>query len=54
MSGADIAYNLRLAELFDKIKTKMWIEEELQIQPKNKRKKLFESCRDLYGQDFLT
>ena len=52
MSGANIAYDLRLAELLDKIKTQMWIEEELQIQPKDKRRTLFESYRTLYEEDF--
>ena len=54
MSGAEIAYDLRLEELLDKIKTQMWIEEELQLQPKHQRETLYNSCRALYGSDLLT
>ena len=34
MSEREIAYNISLEEQLEEIKLKMWISEELQIQPK--------------------
>ncbi len=35
MSEKEIAYDIRLEKLFDEIKFKIWLNEEIQIQPKN-------------------
>ena len=53
MSDVDIAYDLRLAEIMDTIKKKMWIEEELQFHPKDKRDALIKSYLKLNGTDYL-
>ncbi|KKN11391.1 hypothetical protein LCGC14_1026980 [marine sediment metagenome] len=34
MSEKEIAYDLKLEDMFEEIKLRMWINEELQIQPK--------------------
>jgi len=41
VSEREIAYNISLEEQLEEIKLKMWISEELQIQPKQLHKKIF-------------
>ena len=48
MSGKRIAYDTRLEEMLDDIKHRMWINEELQIQPKSQRRTIVKAFSKLH------
>ncbi len=43
----EIAYDLRLEKKLDEVKMQMWLNEELQLQPKNLRNSLIEKFNQL-------
>ncbi|MFX1316721.1 MAG: hypothetical protein ACFE9T_12725 [Promethearchaeota archaeon] len=43
MSDKEIVYDIRLEEQLDELKFKIWMNEELQIQPKNLRQLIIEN-----------
>ena len=51
MSDGEIAYDIRLEELLDLVKTEIWLNEELQIQPEAHRKTILDNLSKLYGSD---
>lgn len=50
MNKREIAYDLNLEELYDKVRMQMWMNEELQLQPKTIRDSIIKTCQDLTGQ----
>jgi len=46
MNYVDIGYDLQLEELYEKIRMQMWMNEELQIQPKTIRDSIIKTCKD--------
>ena len=49
MVNREIAYDLRLEELYDEVRMQMWINEELQIQPKRIRDSIIKTHKELIG-----
>ena len=50
MSKFDIAYDLRLEEIYERIRTQIWLNEELQLleeQPKNIRDSIVKTYQEL-------
>lgn len=49
MVNREIAYDLRLEELYDKVRMQMWMSEELQLQPKRIRDSIIKIHKELIG-----
>jgi len=50
MTNFDIAYDVRLEEIYEKIRTQIWMNEELQLlegQPKNIRDSIIRTYQEL-------
>ncbi len=50
MTNFDIAYDIGLEEIYQKIRTQIWMNEELQLlegQPKNIRDSIIKTYKDL-------
>jgi len=50
MANFDIAYDVRLEEIYERIRMQIWINEELQLlesQPKNIRDSIIKNYQDL-------
>lgn len=47
MSNIDIAYDIRLEELYDKVRMQIWINEELQLQPKSMQETIIRTYQEL-------
>lgn len=52
MSDVDIAYDVRLENLLEKVKFQIWLNEELQIQGQTQREMILKSLTDAQIQDF--
>jgi hypothetical protein len=50
MNNVDIAYDLYLEELYEEIRTQIWLNEELQLQPKTMRKSILETLKQFSKQ----
>ena len=50
MNNREIAYDLKLEELYDKVRMQMWMNEELQLQPKTIRDSIIKTYQELTGQ----
>ncbi len=48
MSVKEIAYDIILEDKLEKIKSQIWLNEELQIQPKSLRESIFEIFMKLH------
>lgn len=46
MSDTSIAYDIRLENLYNKVQLKIWINEELQLQSKEQRKRILKSLSE--------
>ena len=51
MSDREIAYDIRLEEQYEEIRLKMWINEELQIQPKKYHSQIKENSMKILNQN---
>ena len=47
MTNFDIAYDVGLEELYDRVRMQIWINEELQLQPKPLRETIIKTYQDL-------
>ncbi|MFX0071203.1 MAG: hypothetical protein ACFFAO_08950 [Candidatus Hermodarchaeota archaeon] len=50
MTNFEIAYDTSLEEIYDRIKMQMWMNEELQLQPKTIRNSIIKTYKDLFRQ----
>ena len=50
MSEKEIAYDIRLEKSLEEIKLKIWLNEELQIQPKHYHSKIIQNYLELTNQ----
>lgn len=48
MTDFEIAYDLSLEELLDQIKMQVWMNEEIQIQPKPIRSSIVKTYKELF------
>ena len=49
-----IAYDVRLEELLDQVKNEIWMNEEIQIQPKRQRDIILKKCSEVFGINFFS
>ena len=47
MTNFDIAYDVGLEELYDRVRMQIWLNEELQLQPKPIQKTIIKTYQDL-------
>ncbi len=47
MTNFDIAYDVGLEELYDRVRIQIWLNEELQLHPKNVRDSIIKTYQDL-------
>ncbi|MFX1339526.1 MAG: hypothetical protein ACFFDK_13020 [Promethearchaeota archaeon] len=47
MAKFDIAYDIGLEELYDKVRMQIWINEELQLQPKSIQETIIRTYQEL-------
>jgi len=47
MTKFDIAYDIGLEELYDKVRMQIWINEELQLQPKSIQEIIIRTYQEL-------
>jgi len=47
MTNFDIAYDIALEDLYDKVRSQIWINEELQLQPKSIQKTIIRTYQEL-------
>ena len=47
MTNFDIAYDIGLEELYDKVRMQIWINEELQLQPKSIKETIIRTYQEL-------
>ncbi len=51
MSGKNFVFDARLEEELDLLKTRIWLEEELRLQPKKERNAILNVYFKLCGED---
>ncbi len=47
MTSFDIAYDLQLEEMYERIRMQIWINEELQLQPKSIQEIIIKTYREI-------
>ena len=47
MTNSDIAYDVGLEELYERIRMQIWINEELQLQPKSIQETIINTYREI-------
>jgi hypothetical protein len=47
MTNFDIAYDIGLEELYDKVRMQIWMNEELQLQPKSIKETIIRTYQEL-------
>jgi len=47
MTNFDIAYDIGLEELYDKVRMQIWINEELQLHPKSIKETIIRTYQEL-------
>ncbi|GAH93291.1 unnamed protein product [marine sediment metagenome] len=47
MTNFEIAYDIGLEELYDKVRMQIWINEELQLQPKSIKETIIRTYQEL-------